>query len=229
MLIVGYGEDLSEDGSVQRYWICRNSWGNGWGENGYVRVARTGGKKGHRGECGIARSPSVALGGMFTEDVQLDPSGVYRSNRSGEKEDSQSDSLYSGKSSMIAQASTQIQSSVHRLRYKIGLIQKRIMMSTLDGNENRKDGFTMSFACILLIMAGLLLLKQTFQRRSCRRPREVYERHESNGDSSITTSLSTRALMHGTQGDLRRDRHQTTSSHAERIHLLEGSSGTLYT
>ena len=104
------------------------------------------------------------------------------------------------------------------------------MISTLDGNENRKDGFTISFAGILLIMAGLLLLKQAFQRRrSCRRQREVYERHESNGDSSIATSLSTRALMHGTQGDLRRDRHQTTSSHAERIHLLEGSSGTLYT
>ena len=229
MLIVGYGEEISEDGRIQRYWICRNSWGKGWGENGYVKVARTGGKKGHRGECGIARSPSVALGGMFTEDLQLDSDGLYGINRSGEKEDSQSDSLYSGKSTMIAQASSEIQSAVHRLRYKIGFIQKGILMSTIDGNENRKDGFTISFAGILLIMAGLLLLKQTFQRRrrrSCRRPREVetnLERHESNGDSSI------RALMHGTQGDLRRDRHQTTSSHAERIHLLEDNSGTLYT
>ena len=192
-------------------------------------MARTGGKKGHRGECGIARSPSVALGGMFTQDIELDPGGLYGSNRSGEKEDSPSDSLYSGKSTMIAQASSEIQSAIHRLRYKIGLIQKGIMISTLDGNENRKDGFTMSFAGILLIMAGLLLLKQTFQRRSCRRPREVHERHEINGDSSIATSLSTRALMHGTQGDLRRDRNQTTSSHAERIYLLEGSSGILYT
>jgi len=204
-----------------------SSWGSGWGENGYVRVARTGGKKGHRGECGIARSPSVALGGMFTKDVQLDSGGEYGSNHSGEKEDSQSDNLYSGKSTMIAQASSEIQSSVHRLRYKIGFIQKGILMSTIDGNENRKDGFTISFAGILLIMAGLLLLKQTFQKRSCRRPREVLEetnleRHESNGDSI-------RALMNGTQGDLRRDRHQTTSSHAERIHLLEDNSGILYT
>ena len=34
-------------------------------------MARTGGKKGSRGLCGIARSPSVALGGMFTKDVVL--------------------------------------------------------------------------------------------------------------------------------------------------------------
>jgi len=116
-----------------------------------------------------------------------------------------------------------------RLRYKLAFWQKGILMSTMDGNENRRDGFAISFAGLMLIMAGLLLLKQTFQRRSCRRPREVYERHESNGDSSIATSLSTRALIHGMQGDLKRDRHQTTSSHAERIHLLEESSGTRYT
>jgi cathepsin L len=31
------------------YWIVRNSWGTGWGESGYIRMAMTDGK----GTCGI--------------------------------------------------------------------------------------------------------------------------------------------------------------------------------
>lgn len=63
MLIVGYGQETDrKSGKVTRYWIARNSWGIGWGEKGYVRMKRGSGKKGKRGVCGIARSPSVALG-----------------------------------------------------------------------------------------------------------------------------------------------------------------------
>ena len=42
-------------------------WGKGWGEDGFARIARRGGKKGKPGVCGIARSPSVALGGFMLE------------------------------------------------------------------------------------------------------------------------------------------------------------------
>lgn len=45
IVAVGYGV---EDG-VQ-YYIVRNSWGTGWGEDGYVRIGTDGGKF---GVCGI--------------------------------------------------------------------------------------------------------------------------------------------------------------------------------
>jgi len=52
VLIVGYGEE-----NDQKYWLVKNSWGTTWGEDGYVKIARTENIS-DAGICGIAMEPS---------------------------------------------------------------------------------------------------------------------------------------------------------------------------
>ncbi|KAK4858244.1 hypothetical protein QYF36_013234 [Acer negundo] len=51
--VVGYG---TENGNGTRYWIVKNSWGTGWGENGYMRIQRD--VDAPEGLCGIAMKAS---------------------------------------------------------------------------------------------------------------------------------------------------------------------------
>lgn len=52
VVAIGYG---TEDG--RDYWIVRNSWGTGWGENGYMKLERNVANT-NTGKCGVAMRPS---------------------------------------------------------------------------------------------------------------------------------------------------------------------------
>ena len=82
LLVVGYGQEKFDDDSLVKFWIARNSWGRGWGEDGYVRVKRGQGGKDIHGVCGIARNPSVALGGILLTGIGDRISQKYDSHNS---------------------------------------------------------------------------------------------------------------------------------------------------
>ncbi|KAI5632392.1 papain family cysteine protease domain-containing protein [Phthorimaea operculella] len=54
VLLIGYG--TSEDG--RPYWLIKNSWGQRWGEGGYIRIPQTGTNDNH--VCAMAASPGIS-------------------------------------------------------------------------------------------------------------------------------------------------------------------------
>ena len=61
--LVGYGSDPADGGD---YWLVRNSWGTGWGEDGYIRLQRQA-----EAQCGVDSTPldgTACVGGLGSQD-----------------------------------------------------------------------------------------------------------------------------------------------------------------
>jgi cathepsin L len=58
VLMTGYGQDTA---SGNKYFLIRNSWGDGWGENGYIRLNRRDTDEGEAGFCGMDAKPQEGV------------------------------------------------------------------------------------------------------------------------------------------------------------------------
>lgn len=56
VLAVGYGTDLE---TQTPYWLVKNSWGDSWGDNGYVKIARN--STNEFGMCAILKMSSFPI------------------------------------------------------------------------------------------------------------------------------------------------------------------------
>lgn len=55
VVAVGYGNESGTD-----YWLVRNSWGSGWGDQGYVKIAATT-DNGGEGVCVVQIAPAYPI------------------------------------------------------------------------------------------------------------------------------------------------------------------------
>lgn len=59
VVLIGYGHDTTLQ---KKYWLIRNSWSPGWGENGHIRLQRHDSDVGAEGFCGVDHDPKKGVG-----------------------------------------------------------------------------------------------------------------------------------------------------------------------
>jgi len=64
VLLVGYGKEAKASSSRHevKYWLIRNSWGDSWGQNGYIKLLRQDSDQGEAGFCGTDHNPQEGVG-----------------------------------------------------------------------------------------------------------------------------------------------------------------------
>mmetsp|Transcript_12706 Transcript_12706/g.36965 ORF Transcript_12706/g.36965 Transcript_12706/m.36965 type:complete len:654 (+) Transcript_12706:247-2208(+) len=196
VLIVGYGEEtpqpiathagLYEESRPEpvttRYWIVRNSWGKGWGENGYMRIKRGDGKKGMPGLCGITRNPSVALGGSIIPDRH--PIGLYDPSFANE-------TISPKRSAERQQSHEEFSSFCDRLDEGSSLRLKCYGMSRFMNEHKAAMLGLMGIVCGLLLAALPLSYQCKKLRRYKRRPLNPYSKHLTEEEQGLFAVAST--------------------------------------
>ena len=168
-------------------------------------MARIGGKKGKKGICGISKSPSVALGGTFSDDIVLDLDEndlkrTYFGNRRNAGKDDES---------TFAQASAIIGSIIHRVRIRLGFMQKGIEMYTLNGND-KNDSSTVTLLLLggCFMVMGILIIFDVHRKR-CLAARKQRRNKKLTTENSLSSTMSTMGVYHGVGGGERRPLLQT--------------------
>mmetsp|Transcript_34733 Transcript_34733/g.55613 ORF Transcript_34733/g.55613 Transcript_34733/m.55613 type:complete len:377 (+) Transcript_34733:57-1187(+) len=59
VVLIGYGHSKEHN---KDYWHIRNSWGEAWGENGFIRLQRHSSDQGDAGYCGVDHNPKEGTG-----------------------------------------------------------------------------------------------------------------------------------------------------------------------
>ena len=105
-------------------------------------------------------------------------------------------------------------------------------MSTINGSENRNVDIVVPYAITMGMLAACLLFTQLYRKRRRSRQQDGIQRNQSNEEESVATNWSTIGVYNGVHENIGHGSDSNVcigSNDGERMHLLENSSGSLYT